>query len=269
MTLSAITPSTQEMLAEWTLDKRPIETTVVNTLGVSARNLKGLPTPLVNIVVAYLEKPSPFFIGEREWSASLGRVPRAPAFPLDIENIWQSPCPFFAGKKVSETHMAVYIPKTLNEQPITLMSFGMRVKECFPESSNIDAVWHDLIPSSKAGYRDLWSFDKKDEPIADSVLVLMLKDMLPEGIGNDLSPLPYENPKVLHATICILGMRVIPKINLFETDFARCQDTGASRNSMMVGGVTRTGGTPGIGLRILESYSSSTLAVAPLRQFPL
>ncbi|MBA3815732.1 MAG: hypothetical protein H0X29_04270 [Parachlamydiaceae bacterium] len=79
---------------------------------------KSFPQAITQIVIDYLEV-NPCF-GESEWAALCGRVDPAPSLPPDFYDIWNGPCPIYSGKKISETHMLVYIPATIDGKPFTL-----------------------------------------------------------------------------------------------------------------------------------------------------
>jgi len=65
-------------------------------------------------------KVEEFCFGKAAWEKYLGDVGEVPPLPKNIAEILMSPCPFWPGEKVSETHMLVLIPKTVNGKAFTL-----------------------------------------------------------------------------------------------------------------------------------------------------
>src|SRR5258708_619998 len=127
--------STNPLIAEWTIDSQPVNTAVRTALGETSNKQAALIPDLVRVIVEYLKSENDdFLFGERDWETLVGRVAPAPALPPNIEAILQGPCPFFPGKKVKETHLLVYMPTTVNEQPLTLERLGELAKRYFPGS---------------------------------------------------------------------------------------------------------------------------------------
>ena len=211
MTLSlstSIALSTAHMRAEWTLDPRPICTAVYAAVGQAEQKPNGLLLPLVEEVVSYLKVNNGSIFGAREWETLCGKVGPAPVLPLNIENIWQSQCRAFPGKKVHETHMLVYIPTTVDEKPLTLNSLGEIAKRYFPTTyAGYGCIWEDIVAAlgNKA-------------TIERSCWVLMTKDVLPESRRKNYADqqtmvdalaqrafATYEVPRALEAAVCILA----------------------------------------------------------------
>src|SRR5437899_3208608 len=129
---ASITPST--LNAEWAIDPRPIYHAVNAIIGQNSE--KQMISDLVKLIVSYIKNE---YMGSifsaKEWETFCGKVSPAPALPHNIENIWQSQCPAFLGKKVYETHMLVYLPTIVNEKPLTLKSLGEIAKRYFPATN--------------------------------------------------------------------------------------------------------------------------------------
>ena len=53
---------------------------------------------------------APTVFGAQEWRQYFGEVGVAPRLPLDMVEILHSPCPFWPGKTVKDTHLLVLIP---------------------------------------------------------------------------------------------------------------------------------------------------------------
>ena len=58
--------------------------------------------------------------GKAKWATYFGDIGMEPPLPPNIHQILQSPCPFWSGKKVEETHLLVLIPQTVNGKALTL-----------------------------------------------------------------------------------------------------------------------------------------------------
>ena len=66
--------------------------------------------------------------GKEKWEEYFGDVGVEPALPPNILEILSSPCPFWPGKKVEETHLLVLIPEKVNGKPLTLKTLGELVQ---------------------------------------------------------------------------------------------------------------------------------------------
>jgi len=237
------------MCAEWTLDSKPICTAVYAAIGQTEQKPIGLLLPLVEVVVSYLKANNGCIFGAREWETLFGKVGPAPVLPLNIENIWQSQCRAFPGKKVHETHMLVYIPTTVDEKILTLKSLGEIAKRHF---STIDA-----------GYGYIWDpivAELGNMAIEKSCWVLMTKDVLPESRRKNYADqqtmvdalaqrsfATYEVPRALEAAVCILaqyfGSHTASKTRVFGDSlwtYTRSQDK-VRGHDVAVGGFAPAG----------------------------
>ena len=103
------------------------------------------------------------------WEQYFGAIGEEPALPDDLEEILNSPCPFWEGKQVRDTHLLALIPSRVGGKALTLDYLG------------------ELIKSPKGGghgtkYRNYW--EKAREALGrqspeSSYWVLMTKDVLP------------------------------------------------------------------------------------------
>ncbi len=267
---TSIAPSTEHMCAEWTLDSKPICTAVYAAIGQTEQKPIGLLLPLVEVVVSYLKANNGCIFGAREWETLFGKVGPAPVLPLNIENIWQSQCLAFPGKKVHETHMLVYIPTTVDEKILTLKSLGEIAKRHF---STIDA-----------GYGYIWDpivAELGNMAIEKSCWVLMTKDVLPESRGKNYANqqtmmdalakkafATYEIPGTLEAAVCLLaqyfGSQTTSKTHAFGDNpwtSTHCQEKVQGVN-VVVGGFH-----PALGNFIRIKYGNHLIGVAALRRF--
>jgi hypothetical protein len=83
--------------------------------------------PVIASVPQKPAKPASAF-GAAEWAAYLGEVGAEPPLPAHLASLLSSPCPFWPGKRVEETHLLCLIPATVNGRPLTLMALGELVQ---------------------------------------------------------------------------------------------------------------------------------------------
>ena len=202
--------------------------------------------------------------GKKMWEDYFGDVGIEPPLPPDILKILNSPCPFWSGKKVKETHMLVLIPASVNGKPLTMARLGELVKA--PKQGN----------ASKYGYLDLGEY--KDIPVSHSYWVLMTRDVL-EGtrsktysdqtkIVNEFrqrSRLPYEVPHLLDAAVCIFMIHASTGIKLYGQNpltYTRCQEASSKDSQLCVGGFA----SPGLGVLGNRGHPSG-VGVSCLRKF--
>jgi hypothetical protein len=143
--------------------------------------------------------------GKELWEKYLGDVGEEPPLPSDIQQILQSPCPFFPGKKVEETHLLTLISKTVNGKPLTLDSLEELVKH--PKQGQ----------ATKYSY--YWDGIKKEygsQSLSSSYWVLMTRDVIPESRNkrydvqkqllesySQKAHVPYEVPHLLEVAVSI------------------------------------------------------------------
>jgi len=85
--------------------------------------------PLWNEAIAReINQYADIVFGKEKITKYLGDIVDAPKLPRNICKIFEEDCPFFAGKKVKETHMFVLVPETVNGEPLTLNFLGELVK---------------------------------------------------------------------------------------------------------------------------------------------
>jgi hypothetical protein len=66
--------------------------------------------------------------GAREWGQYFGEVGAEPPLPLDIDEILNSACPFWPGKRVKDTHLLVLIPVTVAGNPFSFNLLGELIR---------------------------------------------------------------------------------------------------------------------------------------------
>ncbi len=166
--------------------------------------------------------------------------------PDSIFSFLQGPCPLSKNKNVMDTHILVWIPKTLNEKSLTINYFGDLLKQ-IPQFSRFSE-----------GYKMIWSDVKELEgnKTIESGFVLMTKNNIPgsysqpyklqEKMVKDLNKkysTCYEIVKAADAVICIYaeylktGERLFPAYPWEET---RCQEK-ISEEYITIGGFENSG----------------------------
>ena len=200
------------------------------------------------------------------WERYYGAVDSSPSPPSGIDQILNSPCPFWRGKQVKDTHLLALIPSRVGGKPLTLDYLG------------------ELIKSPKGGghgtkYEYYW--DKIRNAIGSqspgkSYWVLMTRDVL-DGSRNksykDQCALVsrhqgYTVPGVLEAAVVVLLHHVRSGERLYSDNpytYTRCQEKVQEYQleyQLFVGGFSS------VGLSVFSSnYDSSNFGVAGLRKF--
>jgi hypothetical protein len=197
------------------------------------------------------------------WKTLCGRVDPAPPLPPNFSDIWNGPCPICSGKKISETHILVYIPATIDGKPFTLNKLGEIAKRFFPKNGK--------------GYKYIWSnivHELGDKPI-NSHWVLMTKDVLPGSRNKsyaeqqkivaalaEKSLISYEVPETLEAAACILS-QYASNIRLFSDKpptYTRCKEK-LQGDQVVVGGFASSG------LCIVHIDDRDSIGIAALLKF--
>ena len=206
-------------------------------------------------------------IDKSVWEHYFGAVGEEPAFPadIDIEAIMDSPCPFWEGRQVRDTHILALIPSHVGDDPLTL------------------DYLKKLIQSPKRGgygtkYRYYW--DKVSKAIGNqspgsSYWVLMTKDVLPEShskryedqrkLVEEHAGLGYEVPGALEAAVVMLLHHVRSGERLYSDSpwtWTRCRDKDTDGYPVDVGDFSSGG------LSVSYSYDYYfNIGVAGLRKF--
>lgn len=181
-----------------------------------------------------------YAIGPKKWK-NIANIGEAGPIPQGMIKILKQPCPFFKGKQVGQTHMLVWIPSSLNGNPLTLNSLGQFVKaKSFPANDN--------------GYE--YAYLSIKDQIGDKIIenpgwVLITKNVLPESKEKSYNYQKemvekytgYDVPKALEMTFCIFAKYYSSNTRLFSVDpfeNTRCQDE-VDGNHVVIGGFTSSG----------------------------
>lgn len=164
--------------------------------------------------------------------------------PDKIMKILTSPCPAFPDKRIIESHMLVWIPKTIKGKILTIKSFGELLKqrdEFFKNPTGYGSFWYSVF--QQEGFKSI-----------KSGWVLMTTDVIP-GSGDktysnqgimvkNLYKTCYEIPKVGEAVVCIAVLYFKTKKRLFSDQpltYTRCQEYVNHAYVVVVGGFQPSG----------------------------
>jgi tetratricopeptide (TPR) repeat protein len=181
-------------------------------------------SPPVKPISKEVPLPSMAF-GKAKWEKYFGDIGVEPPLPPNIEEILNSSCIFWSGKKVRDTHLLVLVPEKVNGRPFHLDSLA------------------ELIKSPKSGHKTEYRYynsDVKKElgtKSLGSYWVLMTREVIPDSTHKSYedqkalvqqyaqkSKIPYEFPKALEAATAILMHHVETGERLYPNIWTRCQE---------------------------------------------
>ena len=219
--------------------------------------------------VRYDTLPKQAVIGKMFWERYYGHVGSEPPFPSNIEEIAEimdSPCPFWAGKQVKETHLLALIPSHVGGKPLTLNYLGELIKS--PEGGGYGAqysTYPDYVREaigSQSPYNSYW--------------VLMTRDVLPRSRDKSYqdqcalvvdyanrADLSYEVPGALESAVVVLLHYARSGKRLYSDSpwtYTRCWES--TRGSQLA-----VGGFSSGGLSVRSSFNSNPVGVAGLWKF--
>lgn len=158
--------------------------------------------------------------GKDKWEKYVGDIGVEPPLPANIESILQSPCPYWRGKKIGETHLLVLIPSKLGTEKTTLSNFVKIVasfrKDFFlkkPEFLRYDKIPEKTIKSS------YWALITKDVvPGTLDKHFKWQKEILVKGSKK------HKVPRVLEAAIAITMYSIDNPTSIFNATFTLCKE---------------------------------------------
>ncbi|MCB1115478.1 MAG: hypothetical protein KDK71_03315 [Chlamydiia bacterium] len=187
--------------------------------------------------------------GRAKWEKYFGDLEAEPPLPANIDEILNSPCPFWSGKKVRETHLLVLVPQTVNGRVFCLDSLSELIKN--------PKIGH------KTQYRAYYDEIKKElgSKSVPSHWVLMTRDVIPGSRNKTYdvqkrlvqshaqkTKLPYKMLTALDAATAILthyvetGKRIYKPYLMFTYGAStRCQEILGSRETIVIGGFDTEG----------------------------
>ena len=206
--------------------------------------------------------------GAEEWSRYFGEVGVAPPLPQRIVSTLSSPCPFWPGEIVKDTHLLVLIPATVAGSAFSFNLLGELIRHpksggCPTRYDCYDSDVKEVLGAQSPG-RSCW--------------VLMTRDVITGSRNKDYAAqkalvaahakrtgLPYELPSALEAATAILSHHVCSGERLYADHpwtYTRCQELVDNQYPVIVGGIT-----PG-GLFVSSSSTAhSDYGVASLLKF--
>lgn len=152
--------------------------------------------------------------GKAEWERYFGEVGEEPSLPRNIDEILKGPCPYWAGKRVEETHLLTLIPSKVDGRPLTLNSLGEMIKN--PRGGG-----------HKTQYRHYHSGVKEElgeQGVPHSYWILMTRDVISGSKDKTyeeqkaLLKQPYAVPKALEAVTAILMHHARSGERLYRND---------------------------------------------------
>jgi len=173
-----------------------------------------------------------FAFGKRDWERFYGQVGEEPLLKESVYKALVSQCLFWPDKKVSDTHLLVLIPETVDGKPLTLDSLGEMIKH--PRQG----------PATKYSYYSAAVKKEFGGVARPSHWALMTRDVIPESRNQTYADqcdlvashakeknLPLELPLALDAAASILMHHVKTGDPLFTDDklgkeftHTRCQE---------------------------------------------
>ena len=182
----------------------------------------------------------------KSWEKYFGAVGKEPPLPPRIFDILNSPCPFWASRRVRDTHLLVLIPSKIKWQgrwyDFTLDTLGKLIKQKFPDNKDgyryysphaKNAVGNEKLPGAP-----YWLLMTRDVLVNSRNTVYAAQKELVAGYANRTG-LPYRLPRALEAATEILTHYV--KNNgerLYSDDpltYTRCLDADTDGDPILVG----------------------------------
>ena len=139
-------------------------------------------------------------IGKKQWHALLGvTIGDVPPLPEGIEEMMESDCPVWKGKKIRETHMLVLIPETVNGKPLTIGRFAKLYGKKISSYAHLGYI-HYKASVLRAGKSHWVLMTKANLPGSEGQSFATQKALVNSLSENPLTP--YEVPDPLEAVIC-------------------------------------------------------------------
>ena len=141
------------------------------------------------------------------WEKYYGPVGTEPLLPVDTKKIMDSPCPFWEGKRVKDTHLLALIPSHVAGQPLTLDYLGQLIQSPQGEGHGTQYAFYWDTAGEAIG----------SQASGSSYWVLMTRDVLPGSrwgnyaaqcalVSNhaNRTGISYEIPRALEASVVML-----------------------------------------------------------------
>jgi len=175
-----------------------------------------------------------FYFGLKDWKKYYGCDVEKTPLPQNMWKILTSPCPYWKGKRVKETHILVLIPKTVNGRPLTLNTLQALIQK--PQGGGHATKYHCYGDNLKK------EFEGQAAPV--TYWALITKDVLPNSRKKNYSKQqalikrPYTVPGALEMAIAILMHHVKSAEKLYPEKpktYTRCQEKLSNGGRVVVG----------------------------------
>ena len=180
--------------------------------------------------------------GASQWSTHFGDVGTVPSLPSNINEILNAPCPFWARKKVSETHLLTLIPTHVNGKPFCLDYLKELIQHPKQGPAEDYSYYGDIKPEDKTRVPDkaYWVLLTRNvlHDTRDKTFQEQKQEVDSVGSG-------YELPGLLEVATSILMEHVRSGKKLYSDDprtHTRCQEIGNSGHHCIVGDFSASGG---------------------------
>ncbi|MDJ0652219.1 MAG: hypothetical protein QNJ27_04370 [Simkaniaceae bacterium] len=180
------------------------------------------------------EEFSHLWFGKEKWEKYFGEVGVEPPFPKDLASILQSPCPYWEGKTVGETHMLVLIPQFVNGRALTLNFLEGMIQSPQGGGHKTKYSYYSPLTRQHIGSR----------PAPPSYWALMTKHTLPSSKCKTYSEKqaliknPYAIPRALEIATGILMHHVQAGERLYSNEprtWTFCQEALNMQKHALVG----------------------------------
>ncbi len=108
--------------------------------------------------------------GKADWERHFGLIGKDLILPFNIGEILKSPCPFWEGKLIEETHALALIPSTINGRPLTLNVLHELMKD--PKLDQPTQIF-DFAENARNEFGDI--------PVKTPHWILITKDIIPKS----------------------------------------------------------------------------------------
>lgn len=174
--------------------------------------------------------------GKKQWEMTIGDIGQSPPLAKNIHALLKKSCPFWPNKKVEDTHVLMLIPKTINQEALTIELLERLAK--FPKMGKQTYL---LFKPDKLmimhGFKT----------VKDSFWVLMTKQIIPESnkisfdkqltLLSDVNKkldLQYEMPDLTVVMTCLFMKIIFKNEYLLNPTTTHCQET-IDNHSLAVG----------------------------------
>ena len=218
-------------------------------------------------------RPAAVF-GVRAWRQYFGEVGEEPLLPSDVDEILGSPCPFWPGKIVRDTHLLVLIPATVDDMSFNLNLLGELVRipkergyptGCSHYPSDVQGQFGVQSPTRSYWVlmtRDVLEGSRSKSYVAQKTLV---------AAHAKRTGLPYELPGILEAATVILSHYVRSGERLYADapwTYMRCKELAVWNNGSKCPITVGCFSCGGLDVRSDgSSHSSLYRGVSSLREF--